>query len=57
MIRWIAIITAMLAASSVSAQLLLGVTQNNTGGNGPPPACSNSLNFTQACNSQYVGIF
>jgi hypothetical protein len=21
----------------------------------PPPACSNSLDFTQSCNSQYIG--
>lgn len=23
----------------------------------PPPTCSDKLDFTQACNSQYVGIF
>ena len=28
----------------------------NVGGGGPP-ACSNSLDFTQACNSQYIGAF
>lgn len=23
----------------------------------PPPVCSNVLDFSQACNSQYVGAF
>ena len=29
----------------------------NATGNGfpPPPVCSNELDFTQACNSQYIG--
>ena len=27
------------------------------GGVVPPPTCSNELDFTQACNSQYVGVF
>jgi hypothetical protein len=26
-----------------------------TGGTFPPPSCSNKLDFTQACNSQYIG--
>lgn len=27
-----------------------------SGGGGPPPAgCSNSLDFSKACNSQYIG--
>ncbi len=26
------------------------------GGGGPPPSCSNSLDFSDACNSQYIGL-
>ena len=26
-------------------------------GGAPPPTCSNALDFTKACNSQYVGVF
>jgi len=30
---------------------------NAGGGSGPPPVtCSNSLDFTKACNSQYIGV-
>jgi hypothetical protein len=25
-------------------------------GSPPPPTCTNSLNFAQACNSQYVSV-
>lgn len=36
----------------------LMVPNTFTGGSfPPPPVCSNKLDFTQACNSQYVGIF
>ena len=28
-----------------------------SGGAPPPPTCSNALDFTKACNSQYVGVF
>ena len=29
---------------------------NFTSGGGPPPSCSNKLDFSVACNSQYIGI-
>jgi len=29
---------------------------NIGGGSPPPPTCSNKLDFTQACNSQYVSL-
>lgn len=25
-------------------------------GGAPPPSCSNSLDFTDSCNSQYIGV-
>ena len=33
----------------------IGPSTGSGGGSGPPPTCSNSLDFTQACNSQYAG--
>lgn len=42
------------AACGASAQLLLlGVGPG--GSNGSPPSCSNALDFTDPCNSQYLG--
>lgn len=32
-----------------------GIQSGGSGGN-PPPACSNSLDFSDACNSQYIGV-
>ena len=34
-----------------------GIVAGTVGAAPPPPTCSNSLNFSQACNSQYVGLF
>ena len=31
------------------------MTPNKAGSGGPGPSCSNSLDFSQACNSQYLG--
>jgi hypothetical protein len=28
--------------------------QRGSGGGSPPPICSNALDFSQACNSQYL---
>jgi len=43
--------------SAAAAQTLLGVTSSPTGGGSPaPPTCSNKLDFSQACNSQYLGF-
>ena len=53
-IRWIIVGGLLLAASQGNAQLLLGIAQSNSGG-GTPIGCSNSLDFTKACNSQYIG--
>lgn len=32
----------------------LGPGTSMTAGGGPPPSCSNKLDFSQACNSQYL---
>lgn len=32
-----------------------GISNSGTGGSGPV-SCSNALDFTQACNSQYIGV-
>jgi len=29
---------------------------HGSAGGGPPPTCSNSLDFTKSCNSQYAGV-
>jgi hypothetical protein len=56
MIRLIIIIALMLAANAAFAQLLTGVSRTATGGGSPiAPSCSNSMDFSQACNSQYIG--
>jgi hypothetical protein len=41
--------------ASVPNALLMGVPNAAGGGNfPPPPTCSNQLDFSQACNSQYL---
>ena len=32
-----------------------GISAASVGGS-PPPSCSNKLDFTQACNSQYIPV-
>lgn len=40
------------------AQMLHGVSDSLSGGGSvAPPTCTNKLDFTQACNSQYMGMF
>lgn len=41
---------ALLAGAHAAGFLFLA-------GPGSPPVCSNSLDFSAACNSQYIGIF
>ncbi len=53
------IIAAYLALSGVALAQYLGgysgiYNLGTSGGSGPPPACSNKLDFSQACNSQYI---
>lgn len=45
-------VCASLPLSTAAIAQLLMPAINATGGT--PPACSNSLNFSQACNSQYI---
>jgi hypothetical protein len=55
--RLFVIIVCMALAGTADAQLLNGVSRASTGGGAGTiiPSCSNSLDFTQACNSQYIG--
>ena len=54
----LAVVAAIALALSTAATAQIWIMSNGgMGGNGRAPACSNSLDFTQACNSQYVGIF
>lgn len=56
MIR-LALIFLMFALVAAQAQLLDGVSRTSSaGGSITPPACDNSLNFTQACNSVYIAV-
>jgi hypothetical protein len=53
------LLALVLVALALSGPAGAALTTTGVGGNnvfGPPP-CSNSLDFTQACNSQYVGVF
>ena len=36
--------------------LLMGIGTGAPGGGTPPPPCSNSLDFTDQCNSQYITV-
>jgi hypothetical protein len=59
MYRTALIISAvMLATSSAIAGtiLLMNIGTGAPGGGTPPPPCSNSLDFTEACNSQYITV-
>jgi hypothetical protein len=53
--RLIAALTFLaLASAPASPQFLMpGVV---IGGGSPPPTCSNVLDFSQACNSQYINV-
>jgi hypothetical protein len=54
--RLLIIFVCMALAGTADAQLLIGVSRPASGGGaGTIPSCSNSLDFTQACNSQYIG--
>ena len=54
------LLVAALAILSPVADAQLMITNFGEGGfgggGGPPPACSNALDFTKACNSQYIGV-
>ena len=39
-----------------SAQLLLGVSASTSGGGAAVGGCSNKLDFSVACNSQYINV-
>lgn len=56
-IKLLIIIGILLLSSSAIAGtlMLMGIGLPTTGG-GPPPVCTNKLDFSQACNSQYIPV-
>jgi hypothetical protein len=56
MIRLMLILLMITLASAADAQLLYGITGSSSGGgSGVIPTCTNSFDFSNACNSQYLG--
>lgn len=53
----LAVAAALALAAPAAAQMTMTGVGGTTGGSGPPPTCSNKLDFTAACNSQYAGVF
>lgn len=49
--RFLFLLALLLAASGALAQDVIIMRARQGGG---PPVCTNSLNFTQSCNSQYI---
>ena len=47
----------LISSSAIGGTILLmGIGLGTPGMPGPPPDCTNSLNFAQACNSQYIPV-
>jgi hypothetical protein len=47
----------LISSSAIGGTILLmGIGLGAPGGGGPPPPCTNSLDFSQACNSQYISV-
>lgn len=56
-IRVLIILALLLFAGLANAQMLMHHTWSSTGGGAViPPSCNNSFDFSQACNSVYLGI-
>lgn len=53
----ITIISLLFSSSAIAGTILLMGMGLGTPASGPPPVCSNSLDFSDQCNSQYVGAF
>lgn len=53
----IVLLGLLISSSAIAGTILLMGIGLGTPGSGPPPSCSNSLDFTEQCNSQYVGTF
>jgi hypothetical protein len=57
MIRVMIILAMLLMAGTADARLTMGVWgPASSGGQSSGGACSNSLDHTQACNSQYLAV-
>jgi hypothetical protein len=55
--RVIIALALLMIPLSADARLTMGVLSSaNSGGGGVGPSCNNSLDFTQACNSVYIGV-
>lgn len=56
--KWVVALAILLALGSASwAFLATGViVSGNSGGSPIPPSCDTSLDFSEACNSQYLAI-
>jgi len=55
-----ALIALLIAGAAFGQGVGLGLgmddARHRPGGGGPPPACSNALDFSDGCNSQYLGM-
>jgi hypothetical protein len=54
---FLALIVACISSGAIAGTILLLGVGLGTPASGPPPMCSNSLDFSDQCNSQYVGTF
>ena len=57
--RWFCVLCVLLISvySIKAGTILLMHIGLGAPSSGPPPTCSNSLDFSQACNSQYIPLF
>lgn len=53
----IVVVGLLISSSAIAGTILLMGIGLGTPNSGPPPVCSNSLDFSDQCNSQYVGTF
>ena len=54
---WLAFTLLLGLTCLAFSQTMHGVTDALTGGGSPiPPSCTNALDFSQACNSQYIPV-
>lgn len=48
------IIGLLITSSAIAGTVMLMGMGTGAGGGGPPPPCTNKLDFSVACNSQYI---
>lgn len=54
--RLILIVLMLTLATASQARLFFGIYRSSTAAGVPVTGCSNSLDLTQACNSQYLPV-